>query len=310
VLASSGAIPSDNTAALVATGTHPGSARPLRINVDAIENLKTLLARDNLTGVVDRHDALVDLYTQKYGDRLKHPSRPDALRSPRFTEIAEAARATHNASAVRALLEPALLAPPTSDVCGSGPQPNIPQRSLEVAAHLLLDANEPAKYVCVVDTGLTTASGGGGYDTHTDQCVVTARNFTNLMRGLASIINGPGESDAGKLNLDDTLIILNTEFGRTPTIQQDSGGRNHHPPGYVTALIGGPIQDKAIAGAIDDTGTATSFASPGENRIAALLALGIFPFSQDGFSISDCVNVATEPDAINRVTSTFLGVTR
>jgi hypothetical protein len=306
VLASSGAIPSDNTAALVATGTHPGSARPLRINVDAIDVLKQLLARDNLSGVVDRHDALVDLYTQKFGKRLERDGKQ--LRSPRYKEIAAAAAATRNAGAVKALLEPALLPPPNSDVCGSGQQPNIPQRSLEVAAHLLLDANEPAKYVCVVDTGLTTASGGGGYDTHSEQCVVTARNFTNLMNGLASIVNAPHESDPKKLNLDDTLIILNTEFGRTPTIQADQGGRNHHPPGYVTAFIGGPIQQRAIAGAIDKTGIATSFASPGENRIAALLAMGIFPFSQDGFNVGDCVNVSTEDDAIRRITKTFLGV--
>jgi len=211
---------------------------------------------------------------------------------------------------VRSLLDPVLTAPPTDDVCGSGPQSNVPQRSLEVAAHLLLDANEPAKYVCVTDTGLTTASGGGGYDTHSEQCVVTARNFTNLMNGLASIVNAPGESDPKKLNLDDTLIVLNTEFGRTPYIQAEQGGRNHHPDGYVTALIGGPYQGKTITGAIDGTGTATSFSSPGENRIAALLALGIFPFSQDGFNLSDIVDAATEPEAIQRVTSRYLGVTR
>ena len=308
VLASSGAIPSDNTAALVATGTHPGSARPLRINVDAIEVLKQLMARDGLNGVVDRHDSLVELYTQKYAQRLKHPARADALRAPRFKEIAEAARAAKNASAVRSFLEPVLLAPPTSDVCGSGPNANVPQRSLEIAAHLLLDQNEPAKYVCVVDTGLTTASGGGGYDTHSDNCVVTARNFTNLMRGLDSVINKPGEHDPAKLDLDDTLVILNTEFGRTPTVQDGAGGRNHFPAGYVTAWLGGPVPGRTIAGALDDTGGARSFASPGENRIAALLALGIFPFSQDGFNISDTVDVATEPDAIARITSTILGV--
>ena len=96
--------------------------------------------------------------------------------------------------------------------------------------------------MCVSDVGLYEASGGGGYDTHTDNAHDTARNFDNVLRSLAQVINEPGESDPKKLDLDDTLIILNTEFGRTPVRQDGGSGRNHHPYGYVTAFIGGPIR--------------------------------------------------------------------
>ena len=70
--------------------------------------------------------------------------------------------------------------------------------------------------MCVSDVGLYEASGGGGYDTHTANARDTATNFDNLLASLLAMINAPGEGDLTKLSLDDTLIILNTEFGRTP----------------------------------------------------------------------------------------------
>jgi uncharacterized protein (DUF1501 family) len=162
--------------------------------------------------------------------------------------------------------------------------------------------------VCVVDTGLVSASGGGGYDTHTEQAITTARNFTNVIRSLASIVQKPGESAEGKIDLDKTLVILNTEFGRTPTMQQETGGRNHHPNGYVTALLGGPVAGRSLVGAINDTAEATSFATPAENRMAALLALGIWPYANEGFVVSDHAEPVSEERGAEAVIERVLGV--
>jgi len=46
-----------------------------------------------------------------------------------------------------------------------------------------------------------------------------------------------------------------------------------------------------VWGAIGRDGLATRFAAPGENRIAALLALGIWPFAPEGYNISDVPDV-------------------
>src|SRR5262249_10898654 len=141
---------------------------------------------------------------------------------------------------------------------------DIPMIGLTAARHLLTHPTEPASYVCVSDVGLYEASGGGGYDTHTDNARDTATNFDNMLQSLLGIINQPGETDPTKISLDDTLVILNTEFGRTPIMQAGSGnGRNHHPYGYVTAFIGGPTQ-KGITGAIGPDGTAAMYATPAE----------------------------------------------
>ncbi|MBE7449839.1 MAG: DUF1501 domain-containing protein [Kofleriaceae bacterium] len=184
--------------------------------------------------------------------------------------------------------------------------------SLEAARHLLTHPTQPARYVCVSDIGLYEAAGGGGYDTHDDNAADTARNLDNVLRSLLAIINAPGEADPTKLSLDDTLVILNTEFGRTPWAQGNSDGRNHHPYGYVTAFLGGTITsaERGVHGAIGRDGRAVaSAATPAENRIAALLALGIWPFSPEAFAVSDVPGAASEEDAAARATARVLGVT-
>ena len=308
VLQSAAAVPSDNIAAFVATGLHPGAARPLRINVDAAARLEQLLVRNGVADQRDRHDAVVDVAVARYRNKLRFGGAGDPLRAPRFNELAVAARALTDVDAIRETLDPSLFAAVPGDLCSSGSVDNIPDQSLKLAAHLLTTAQEKARYVCVVDSGLTVSSGGGGYDTHTDQTLITARNFTNLWRSLAQVVNAPGEQDPRKIDLEKTLVILNTEFGRTPTLQEATGGRNHHPYGYVTAMMGGPVPGRTISGAIDSLGEASSFATPAENRMAALLALGIWPYDNGGFVVADHAEPTTEEEGAAVVLDRVLGV--
>ncbi len=308
VLASAAAVPSDNTGAFVATGLHPGASRPLRINVDSAARLEQLLIRQGVGDQRAVHDQLVGLYVERYKQRLKFGGVGDALRSPRFNELSQASQALRDVDAIRDTLDARLFAPIPGDLCGSGVVDNIPEQSLKLAAHLLTQAEEKARYVCVVDSGLTVSSGGGGYDTHTEQAIVTARNFNNLFRSLSQVVNAPGESDPGKLDLSKTLIILNTEFGRTPTLQPATGGRNHHPSAYVTAMIGGSVPGRTIIGAIDENAEATSYVTPAENRMGALLALGIWPYDNGGFVVADHADPTTEEDGAETVLSRVLGV--
>lgn len=53
--------------------------------------------------------------------------------------------------------------------------------------------------------------------------------------------------------LDETLIVIGTEFGRTPGAQ-GSDGRDHHPYGFSVALAGGGIKGGIAHGKTDELG--------------------------------------------------------
>jgi hypothetical protein len=307
---STGGLPGDNVNAAFATGMHPGRARPLRIKVDQAERLTALLGRPTLGSATARsqYDALVAAYSEQYRQRLVFPGRAEAARSARLADLIQASGTVSHADAVAAVMEPRFFAPVESSLCGTSAV-NVPLMSFKLAAHLLTHPTERASYVCVVDTGLETASGGGGYDTHTENSRVQAENLRNCFQELTAIINTPGERDPAKIDLDDTLVILNTEFGRTPKAQDGGDGRNHHPYGYATAFLGGPVTSKAVVGAIGPDGTATTFVRPSETRIAALLALGIWPFSPEAYGVSDVDGASEEIAAVEQVTERVLGVT-
>jgi hypothetical protein len=301
-----GGISSDNVAAAAAAGMHPGAARPLLIKTDNVEGFTDLLQRSTVGAGRARHDDLVAAYASQYKNRLTWPGK-GRVRSARTDDFEVAFANTRKVDAIASVLTPDLFANQSGTSCQASAQTNIPLIGLSAAAKLLTHPTEPASYVCVSDIGLYEASGGGGYDTHTDNAMDTAVNFDNMMKSLLAIINAPGENDPRKLSLDDTLIILNTEFGRTP-VAQGTTGRNHHPYGYATAFIGGPVV-KGVAGAIGNDGRATEAATPAQNRIAALLALGIWPFAQEGFAVSDVPDATGEIDAATRSMQMCLGRT-
>ena len=304
-----GGISSDNVAAAASPGAHPGAARPLMIKTDNAAGFTQLLGRPTVGANRAQNDALVQAYVDQYQQRLTWPGQ-GRVRSPRMDDLAVAFTTTTKVDAIAQVLSPDLFASKSGTACHVS-RTDIPLVALSAAAHLLTHPTEPASYVCVSDTGLYEASGGGGYDTHTDNARDTATNFDNMLQSLLGIINAPGEADPTKISLDDTLIILNTEFGRTPTAQDGGNGRNHHPYGYATAFIGGPITSaqKGVYGAIGPDGLATQHATPSENRIAALLALGIWPFAQEAFAVSDVPNATGELDAAMTAMTKFLGRT-
>jgi len=51
--------------------------------------------------------------------------------------------------------------------------------------------------------------------------------------------------------LEETLVVVATEFGRTPTIVTDRMGRNHYPKAFSTLLAGGGIQGGRTWGKTD-----------------------------------------------------------
>jgi len=53
--------------------------------------------------------------------------------------------------------------------------------------------------------------------------------------------------------LDETLVVLTTEFGRSPGINQNAG-RDHHPAAFSALLAGGGIKGGQFYGKSDDAG--------------------------------------------------------
>lgn len=89
----------------------------------------------------------------------------------------------------------------------------------------------------------------GGWDMHQDiynrlddKAAQLDNALGNLMRDLHS-----------KGLLDETLIVLTTEFGRKPKMNVN-GGRDHHPGAFCSLLIGAGIKGGQVYGSSDKKG--------------------------------------------------------
>ncbi len=304
--------PTDNLASATAIGMHPGAARPLGLKVDASGDISALLARGAVGKNRAAHDALMKDYIAQYNARLTRPGALTALRSPRLADLTSATSSIAGSQAIAAVLEFKYFNVIGGSECGDSAPTDSTTMSLALATHLLNHPTTPARYVCVVDGGLLPADGGGGYDSHGENSRTQSRNLGHTLRSLMSLINKPGESDPGKLDLDRTMIVLTTEFGRAPHAQGGGQGRNHWPYGYPITFIGGPVRaaSKGVFGACTADGKATMTSStPQENRIAALMALGIWPFAQESYNVADVPGAADEAEAARLVKERQLGIT-
>lgn len=89
----------------------------------------------------------------------------------------------------------------------------------------------------------------GGWDTHNDNFVRVPEQCATLDKALAALL---GDLSTRGM-LDDTLVVLTTEFGRTPKINQNEG-RDHYPKAFSSILAGGGIRGGQIYGKTDKGG--------------------------------------------------------
>jgi len=89
----------------------------------------------------------------------------------------------------------------------------------------------------------------GGWDMHNsvfvaapDKCAILDKAYSALLDDLEK---------RGKL--EDTLVVLTTEFGRTPRINQNAG-RDHYPKAFSSVLAGGAIKGGMVYGATNEGG--------------------------------------------------------
>lgn len=89
----------------------------------------------------------------------------------------------------------------------------------------------------------------GGWDTHTDHFERAPGLLSNLDRGLSALL----EDLAATGELDETLITVSSEFGRTPQLNRDKG-RDHYPQAFSGLIAGGRIQGGQVHGEVDANG--------------------------------------------------------
>lgn len=93
--------------------------------------------------------------------------------------------------------------------------------------------------------------GAGGFDHHEGIDRALSRALPPVDQALAALIEDLRESGL----LDDTLVLVTTEFGRTPKVNPD-GGRDHWPGAFSIVLAGGGVKRGLVYGRTDATATA------------------------------------------------------
>ncbi|MEZ6189061.1 MAG: DUF1501 domain-containing protein [Planctomycetota bacterium] len=114
----------------------------------------------------------------------------------------------------------------------------------------------------------------GGWDTHQD-CFTRHRDLCGqLDRGLGALVADLRQRGLWK----KTVVVLLSEFGRTPRINKDEG-RDHFAVGWSVVLGGGPLQGGRVIGRTSEDGSKVVERPVGAGELLATLyrALGVDP---------------------------------
>jgi len=93
----------------------------------------------------------------------------------------------------------------------------------------------------------------GGWDMHNNIDDGLDEHGAELDQALAALLEDLKERGL----LESTLVVLCSEFGRTPKVN-GNGGRDHYPKVFSTMLAGGGIKGGYIYGSSDKEGTAVA----------------------------------------------------
>lgn len=89
----------------------------------------------------------------------------------------------------------------------------------------------------------------GGWDTHANNFTSVQRLTRNLDQAVSTLL-----TDLERRGLlEETIVVLATEFGRTPVINDDDG-RDHFPQAFSGFMAGGGIKGGVVHGKTDERG--------------------------------------------------------
>jgi hypothetical protein len=140
----------------------------------------------------------------------------------------------------------------------------------------------------------------GGWDMHNgifDQNTLPTRGGI-LDKAVGNLI----QDLAARGLLDETLIVLTTEFGRSPQINVNAG-RDHHPAAFSAFLAGAGIRGGQFYGASDEAGFAVDSdgVSPSDLNATVAKAMGIPLDAITQSPTARPFKVANEGTPINKV---------
>ncbi|MCA8986583.1 MAG: DUF1501 domain-containing protein [Planctomycetaceae bacterium] len=92
----------------------------------------------------------------------------------------------------------------------------------------------------------------GGWDMHADIYDRLPERLGNIDKAISALLSDLTNSGLIK----DTMVVLTTEFGRTPNINQNAG-RDHHPAAFSSFLAGAGIKGGQFYGSSDNDGKYT-----------------------------------------------------
>lgn len=91
--------------------------------------------------------------------------------------------------------------------------------------------------------------GAGMWDTHSGLKKTQETLSTQVDQPIGALIKDLKQRGM----LDDTLVVIGTEFGRTP-FAQNADGRDHHPYGFSIVMAGGGLKRGIVHGKTDELG--------------------------------------------------------
>ena len=102
----------------------------------------------------------------------------------------------------------------------------------------------------LVETGVRFVQvNRGGFDTHSNNFEAMRNHGEVMDPALASLIEDLAESGM----LEKTLVVMLSEFGRTPRINMNAG-RDHYPSVFSCFMAGGGIKGGQVIGSSDENG--------------------------------------------------------
>ena len=107
-----------------------------------------------------------------------------------------------------------------------------------------------------------------GWDMHNDIAENMEERGEILDQGLGTLLTDLRSRGL----LDSTLVVVASEFGRTPEIISGSNGRDHYPKAFSCLLAGGGVKGGQAWGATDETGREVADKSMGVSDFNATLA--------------------------------------